>query len=85
MHTCGDGAVGLPIDDSKFVDEDGFTLSSTTCGEKDGKYTIHYQLTGECDDGFPHIHNMEDGKLYMELYQKFLDLKTTETSEMVYT
>ena len=25
MHTCGDGAVGLPIDDSKFVDEDGFT------------------------------------------------------------
>jgi hypothetical protein len=73
-----DGSIGIPMTDSGFVDENGFTLGSTSEGKLDGNYTIHYNINGECDDDFEDIGDMDDGQLYMDLYQKFIDLKITE-------
>ena len=48
----GDGSIGIPMTDSGFVNDDGFTLGSTTAGQLDYWYNIDYSLEGVCvDDG----------------------------------
>lgn len=66
----GDGSIGIPMTDSGFVNDDGFTLGSTTGGQLD------YCLTGVCvDDGcgceYDSIINLNENGTWKKLYDEY--------------
>ena len=88
----GDGSIGLPMNDSKFVDEDGFTLGSTTAGRLDYNYTIDYTLKGICMDGdWDNINDLINDGSWKKLYEEYCECcnvsthMETETNDKIYT
>eukprot|EP00943_MAST-04B_sp_MAST-4B-sp1_P007929 g7929.t1 len=70
----GDGSIGLPMNDSKFVDEDGFTLGSTTAGRLDYNYTIDYTLEGICiNRDCDNINDLINDGSWKKLYDEYCE------------
>ena len=70
----GDGSIGIPMTDSGFVNDDGFTLGSTTEGNLDDdiRYTIDYELNGVClDDEYDSINNLNENGTWKKLYDEY--------------
>ncbi len=70
----GDGSIGLPMTDSGFVNDDGFTLGSTTAGQLDDdiSYSIDYELNGVClDDEIESIGDLDVEGTWKKLYEEY--------------
>jgi len=77
----GDGSIGIPMTDSGFVNDDGFTLGSTTEGNlnDDIRYTIDYELNGVClDDEIESIGDLDVGGTWKKLYEEYKAIINSE-------
>ena len=82
----GDGSIGIPMTDNGFVDENGFSLGSTTEGQLDDdiRYTIDYELNGVClDDEYDSINDLDVEGTWKKLYEEYIDMEHKKLFDII--